>query len=108
MHLRLQLLDASQSQHVALMKSLYGLLMLLPQSAAYKTLHNRLSAVSSMHSALGAAGHHSGGSGGGSGGSRYSDFTKQFVDIQRRHREARYRRQRAQSLLSASDEGAEN
>lgn len=44
--LRLQLLDPDKNAF--LLKSLYGLLMLLPQSSAFATLRNRLSAVSSM------------------------------------------------------------
>ncbi|PWN19153.1 ARM repeat-containing protein [Microstroma glucosiphilum] len=46
--LRLQLLDPDKNPF--LLKSLYGLLMLLPQSSAFATLRNRLSAVSSMGS----------------------------------------------------------
>ena len=41
--LRLQLLDIHHHQH--LMKSLYGLLMLLPQSDAFTTLRRRLECV---------------------------------------------------------------
>ena len=51
-HLRLQMLDTEKEYHPPLMKSLYGLLMLLPQSAAYKTLRGRLNSVTSMASAL--------------------------------------------------------
>ena len=102
-HLRLQLLDRSHPQHEALMKSLYGLLMLLPQTTAYKTLYNRLTAVSSLHSALqGGTNQKSGGGGGGGGDSssvQYETFTKQFADIQIRHRNARWERQRESSLL---------
>jgi vacuole morphology and inheritance protein 14 len=46
--LRLQLLEVSMNYHADLLKSLYGLLMLLPQSQAYKTLSDRLSTVSSL------------------------------------------------------------
>jgi vacuole morphology and inheritance protein 14 len=46
--LRLQLLEVSMNYHPDLLKSLYGLLMLLPQSQAYKTLSDRLSTVSSL------------------------------------------------------------
>ncbi|GAA6008586.1 hypothetical protein JCM11491_003357 [Sporobolomyces phaffii] len=44
--LRLQLLEPEK--HPYLLKALYGLLMLLPQSSAFATLRNRLSAVSSL------------------------------------------------------------
>ena len=43
--LRLQLLDVERSHH--LVKSLYGLLMLLPQSDAFRTLQRRLQCVPS-------------------------------------------------------------
>jgi vacuole morphology and inheritance protein 14 len=95
-HLRLQLLDRSNDQHEALMKSLYGLLMLLPQTTAYKTLYNRLTAVSSLHSALG---DQKGSSGSTTKSTQYEGFTKQFADIQIKHRNARYERQREASLL---------
>jgi vacuole morphology and inheritance protein 14 len=45
-NLRLQLLELEGKTD--LLKSLYGLLMLLPQSQAYKTLSDRLATVSSM------------------------------------------------------------
>ena len=43
-HLRLQLLDSSQ--HPYLVRALYSLLMILPQSGAFTTLRNRLECVS--------------------------------------------------------------
>lgn len=45
-HLRLQLLREDTND--GLLRSLYGLLMLLPQSQAYHTLSNRLATVSSL------------------------------------------------------------
>jgi hypothetical protein len=45
---RLHLLDVNSKHHRNLLKSLYGLLMMLPQSQAYKTLSDRLSTVSSL------------------------------------------------------------
>lgn len=48
-HLRLQLLEVNSKHQNDLLKSLYGLLMLLPQSQAYKTLSDRLTTVSSLH-----------------------------------------------------------
>lgn len=51
--LRLHLLETSSSSHADLLKSLYGLLMLLPQSQAYKTLSERLTTVSSLHMHIG-------------------------------------------------------
>jgi vacuole morphology and inheritance protein 14 len=46
MMLRLQLLEPERYPH--LLKTLYGLLMLLPQSSAFATLRNRLNAVSAL------------------------------------------------------------
>jgi len=53
-HLRLQLLEVDMPQHSSLLKALYGLLMLLPQSTAFRTLNNRLSTVSNLRDNLGA------------------------------------------------------
>lgn len=53
-HLRLQLLEVEKTQHSSLLKALYGLLMLLPQSAAFKTLNERLSTVCNLRDNLGA------------------------------------------------------
>jgi vacuole morphology and inheritance protein 14 len=47
--LRLHLLETDSPLHTDLLKSLYGLLMLLPQSQAYKILSDRLATVSSLH-----------------------------------------------------------
>lgn len=45
--LRLQLLEPEKSPY--LYKTLYGLLMILPQSSTYTTLHNRLSSISAVN-----------------------------------------------------------
>ena len=47
-HLRLQLLEPGD--HPALLKTLYGLLLLLPQSSAWATLSARLQCVPTLHS----------------------------------------------------------
>eukprot|EP00501_MAST-03F_sp_TOSAG23-6_P002288 GSMAST32.ASY1.ANO1.2389.1 assembled CDS len=52
LQLRLQLLNGSGMQHVYLMKSMYGLLMILPQSSAFETLRNRLTSVSTLFVAV--------------------------------------------------------
>lgn len=44
--LRLQLLEPDRYPH--LLKALYGILMILPQSSAFETLKNRLSSVCSL------------------------------------------------------------
>jgi vacuole morphology and inheritance protein 14 len=51
--LRLHLLETDSHLREDLLKSLYGLLMLLPQSQAYKTLSDRLATVSSLHMHIG-------------------------------------------------------
>jgi vacuole morphology and inheritance protein 14 len=53
-HLRLQLLELEGKAD--LLKSLYGLLMLLPQSQAYKTLSDRLATVSSLQMTIAGCG----------------------------------------------------
>lgn len=53
--LRLQLLEVDAPFHASLLKSLYGLLMLLPQSTAFRTLKDRLATVSSLQQHLGRA-----------------------------------------------------
>eukprot|EP01139_Manchomonas_bermudensis_P010442 Amastigsp_a340473_24.p1 type:complete len:705 gc:universal Amastigsp_a340473_24:27-2141(+) len=45
-HLRLQLLEPAR--HVSLYKCLYGLLMLLPQSTAFRSLHSRLTSIATL------------------------------------------------------------
>lgn len=52
-HLRLQLLDVDATNHASLVKALYGLLMLLPQSNAFRTLSSRLQTIGSLHQHLG-------------------------------------------------------
>ena len=48
-HLRLQLLNAGSASLPPLLRSLYGLLMLLPQSDAYQLLQQRLNGVMPLH-----------------------------------------------------------
>eukprot|EP01083_Nonionella_stella_P222411 793685_1 len=52
-HLRLRLLDVEAPFHTYLLKSCYGLLMLLPQSDAYRSLNDRLSSVCNLRDNLG-------------------------------------------------------
>lgn len=52
-HLRLQLLDVDAKYHTPLLKSLYGLLMLLPQSDAFRALNDRLTTVCSLKEHMG-------------------------------------------------------
>jgi vacuole morphology and inheritance protein 14 len=52
-HLRIQLLDVDSPKHAALLKSLYGLLMLTPQSDAFRSLNDRLTTVCNLRENLG-------------------------------------------------------
>jgi len=52
-HLRLQLLDVEAPHHTHLLKSCYGLLMLLPQSDAFRSLNHRLATVCNLRDNLG-------------------------------------------------------
>ena len=52
-HLRLQLLDVESPYHAPLLKSCYGLLMLLPQSDAFRSLSDRLTTVCNLRDNLG-------------------------------------------------------
>lgn len=51
-HLRLQLLDVDEPYHAPLLKSLYGLLMLMPQSDAFRSLNDRLTTVCNLRENL--------------------------------------------------------
>jgi hypothetical protein len=59
---RLHLTQPERPDHGHLLRSLYGLLMLMPQGTAYATLRDRLTSVTSLHIALGSAAY--GGAGG--------------------------------------------
>ena len=121
LHLRLQLLEVNTPQHADLLRSLYGLLMLLPQSQAYKTLSDRLSTVSSLQIHLGVTGGAaSGGSNasapakaktagsGGNGGAGevdYTDLLNRFQVVQDRHVRERLDLVRSKSLRPVDQEG---
>ncbi|KAL7560656.1 hypothetical protein ACA910_001339 [Epithemia clementina (nom. ined.)] len=51
-HLRLQLLDVESPHHAALLKSIYGLLMCLPQGDAFRLLNDRLTTVCNLRDNL--------------------------------------------------------
>ena len=54
-HLRLQLLDVEAAHHAPLLKSIYGLLMCLPQGDAFRLLNDRLTTVCNLRDSLGLA-----------------------------------------------------
>lgn len=80
-HLRLQLLEVHAPYHPHLVKSLYGLLMLLPQSPAFNTLSNRLATVSCMknHLASTSTGCHS------TNANLHDDLVQTFRSVQECH-----------------------
>ncbi len=82
-HVRLEMLEQGTPRHFALMKTLYGILMLLPQSAAFKTLQNRLQAVSSMPRYPGVNEDSDAVS------KSCLDFTTQFVNVLQKHEDYR-------------------
>lgn len=51
-HLRLQLLDVEAPYHAPLLKSIYGVLMCLPQGDAFRLLNDRLSTVCNLRDSL--------------------------------------------------------
>jgi vacuole morphology and inheritance protein 14 len=52
-HLRLQLLNVEASTHAQLLKSIYGVLMCLPQGEAFRLLNDRLTTVCNLRDNLG-------------------------------------------------------
>ncbi|KAL3912524.1 MAG: hypothetical protein SGARI_001113 [Bacillariaceae sp.] len=52
-HLRLQLLDVESPNHAPLLKSIYGVLLCLPQGDAFRLLNNRLTTVCNLRDNLG-------------------------------------------------------
>jgi vacuole morphology and inheritance protein 14 len=52
-HLRLQLLDVEAPYHAPLLKSIYGILMCLPQGDAFRVLNERLTTVCNLRDTLG-------------------------------------------------------
>ena len=86
--LRLQLLEPDHPLHPHLIKSLYGILMLLPQSTAFKTLRERLMSISPLY--IAAATPQTGKSGKTSKTERYvEELLQNFINVRRRHTEAR-------------------
>jgi vacuole morphology and inheritance protein 14 len=108
--MRLQLLEPER--HPALVKALYGLLMLLPQSGAYQTLHQRLSAVPHLgllrlnlgfrEKEAGSKGG-AGGKGAKGGAVNFAELQTTFETVQARYRE-HTRTAQEQLRLEVADE----
>ena len=98
-HLRLQLLEPTDPQHPYLLKSLYGILMLLPQSVAFKILRDRLESVSSLTVGMGAhSGERSGGKSSKKASEEYAALLSHFEMVQAAHAEARRQVLKGESL----------
>lgn len=109
-HVRLQLLEPENHPH--LLKALWGILMLLPQSPAYHTLKNRLSAVpeigllrlqlaSSGHAAKGPA--KGAGAGGGIGSSiDFGKLLKTYEEVQAKHARLLHKQKQAKPAVGAA------
>lgn len=91
-HVRLQLLEPEK--HPFLLKALWGIVMLLPQSPAYHTLKNRLSSVPEIgllrlqlaqHGGSSGGAHAGGKSKGGASGIDFNALHKIFHDVQASH-----------------------
>ena len=52
-HLRLKLLEVESGSHATLLKSIYGILLCLPQGEAFQLLNNRLTTVCNLRDNLG-------------------------------------------------------
>jgi vacuole morphology and inheritance protein 14 len=108
---RMHLLQPERGDASALLRALYGLLMLLPQGTAFSTLRERLNAVTSLHVSLGNRGGGASGASGagadaatGAAGSGHIPFDLDeafavFADRQRQAREALTAELRSRSLL---------
>ena len=90
-HLRLQMLQVNQPHHTHLMKALYGLLMVLPQSSAFQTLRNRLSTVASLCSSTNMSSTTADTrSNDGPTNDVFNEMIKHFVEVQEKLRAARF------------------
>ena len=89
-HLRLELLEPTNPQHPALLKSLYGLLMLLPQVKAFETLRARLDSVATLTAGIRAEAL-SKRDKRGDGAASIAELLQTFEEVQMNHKQARMR-----------------
>jgi len=102
-HVRLQLLEPEA--HPYLLKALWGILMLLPQSPAYHTLKNRLSAVPELGLLRLQLATQSGGGRGGkgtdasaaAGGVDFKALLKTYEDVQAKHHRLHLQQKKAEA-----------
>jgi len=112
-HLRLELLEVNSKRHEDLLKSLYGLLMLLPQSQAYKTLSDRLTTVSSLQMHMKGNSNSSvfashGQSMSGSQKTLYDELLKRFEEVLEQHSIFRSKILSKSSLVATIDNSNSN
>lgn len=103
--LRMHLLDVSTRHHIHLVKSLYGLLMLLPQSQAYKTLNDRLTTVSSLQLHINGVPRDAVSAGdSGKAGISHDKLLADFESVQEKHAGFRLQLLQKKKLLSETDQ----
>jgi vacuole morphology and inheritance protein 14 len=104
-HLRLQLLDVEASYHAPLLKSIYGLLMCLPQGDAFRLLNDRLTVVCNLRDNLGvsvaATRSEDMGPIVSSKGLDMELLLQRFDDVGQQHREAKERAQKIATIQQA-------
>lgn len=105
-HMRLQLLDVEAHYHAPLLKSIYGILMCLPQGDAFRLLNERLTTVCNLRDNLGLSADTSESDEGPSIVSKQGlDMDKliaRFDDVSEQHAEATYEAQK-QALEAEQD-----
>lgn len=85
-YLRLDLLERERNE--ALVRTLYGLLMILPQSDAFGTLHRRLTAIPPVSLAREKQNQ---GKSEGNSGIDFARLLKHFETVQQKHKEHKHR-----------------
>ena len=110
-HMRLQLLNVESPYHAQLLKSIYGLLMCLPQGEAFRILNDRLTAVCNLRDNLGVSSLDLGSRGEGDDvaaivSKRGLDINKlldRFDGVMQRHREAKDRAQQRVDMATKQE-----
>jgi vacuole morphology and inheritance protein 14 len=82
-HLRLKLLDVEADYHAPLLKSIYGLLMCLPQGGAFTLLNDRLTTVCNLRDNLGIRPANPGADGGSTEDDNYSIVGKTGLSLEK-------------------------
>lgn len=103
-YLRLHLLEPQR--HASLIKALYGLLMLLPQSSAFHTLKNRLECIPTVTGALDWDSPKVQPQPAGDGiraKINFADLVAHFSDVQKMHQDAIARGERSRASGNATN-----